>query len=1109
MYSSFLKSPRYGAFKYLWFPILTTLLLIPVAQSNPLLFHTLVELFTVTIAIASFIVAWNTHTLAKNNLLLLLGCGYLSIAVLDLAHAFTFTGMPFFPIDNANTTLQFWIIARFYEAALFVLASFLLKSYLRRSVLVAIATLFTAIALFLVYCDMLPLMMVPETGLTDAKVISEYLIITMMLLSLILLQRKRKLIDRKVRTLTYTSIILTVLAEFTFTLYIEFHSSIVVIGHFLKLFSYWAIYVVLIESNLRQPFLNLARNATTYDALPEEIMVLEPSGIIRQVNQVTRNTFLNRKILGEHCHELQHQPGVLQQDCEICQSISHLDFSSKFEYHDVINKRWYEISLSQINSQHSVAGLVHVRRNITATKEAQNRFSYLNRLYAVLTHTTKALTDTKQHQEQVFNKIVNIVVNHGGFRMAWVGIVDDQKIVPFVTAGQDDGYVETTNVSLDDSPQGLCPGGRAVKTKKVSFINDTEQESNFEPWREESHKRGFRAVASVPLLIGDDVEAVLNIYSQTANVFDHKMLSLLAILGTDISTALTRLHDSQKHRDSQAMVQQLSQTVEQNINSIIVTDSRMQISYVNKAFSELTGYAASDVLHQPPDVFEISFNELYKGERLDEKLDQGQVTFERYNYRADSSRYWAFHAISAIRNNDDEITNYVITSQDHSDLHQAQQTIEKLAFYDPLTSLPNRRLLSDRLAQAIERANRSPDAHVAVMVFDLDNFKVVNDSLGHAYGDELLKHIGELVQEEIRAQDTLSRQGGDEFTIILSDVYDDDKMAAIANNIIEKISTPMMLNGQQIVVGASLGIAIYPSDANSVDTLLSRADMAMYHAKNQGKNNFQFYTASLNERAHHRLELESRLRLAIEQDQFELYYQPQICLVTKKITGVEALIRWNCPEQGQVSPLEFIPLAESTGLIGPIGDWVITTACHTIKQLQRSGLGGLKVAVNVSPFQFRQSRHLVAVIEQALESSGLAPECLTLELTESMLVDDIPSTIGILNSLRALNIKLAIDDFGTGYSSLNYLKKFPIDILKIDQSFTRDITTDANDKAIVAAVIALAHQLGMTALAEGVETVEHQQYLLAQGCEQAQGYLYCKPIPADKLITWCEAFNQP
>jgi diguanylate cyclase (GGDEF)-like protein/PAS domain S-box-containing protein len=667
----------------------------------------------------------------------------------------------------------------------------------------------------------------------------------------------------------------------------------------------------------------------------------------------------------------------------------------------------------------------------------------------------------------MFTDICNIAVRYGGFKMSWIGLVHNKIIKPQVHAGDESGYLKAMEVRVDDSAE----------------------------------QRGYKALAAVPLSINNKVVGIYAIYSELPDAFDEKMLSLLDSLGRDICTAMLRLQERQKREQVEAKIHYLSQVVEQNAHAILITDTHFKIKYANKAFTLLTGYRQQELINKTPAILHSHYvsNDTYSD--ISRALKAGhEWSWQVCNQRKDGSLYWALQSIIPIKSDDGEITHYVSTSEDNTDLHNAQQTIEQLAFYDPLTNLPNRRLLSDRLRQALEHAQRDPEEMVAVTVLDLDNFKTVNDSLGHNYGDDLLKYVAQIFQAQIRSEDTVSRQGGDEFTIILAGMGQIEKIADIAATILEKLSHPINLSGNQVVIGTSIGIAVYPNDADNHDELLRNADMAIYYAKEEGKNNFQFFMPSMNKQAHHRLLLENKLRNGIEKDHFQLFYQPQIDLKTGELIGTEALIRWFDPEQGIIPPAEFIPLAEDTGLIGQIGDWVIEAACRDIKALQEKGFPQIKVAINVSAFQFRHGKHLTDVIRQSLEKYNFPAELFALELTESILIDNVNETLSILNSMRDLGITLAIDDFGTGYSSLSYLKQLPIDILKIDQFFIRDIATDASDKAIVSAIIAMAQQLNIRVLAEGIETIEHQAFLQGQGCDFVQGYLYCKPIPADELF---------
>ena len=1077
------------------------LVLIPLSQSHFLLFHTLVELFAVVVAIISAIVAWHTYALAKNQFLLLLGCGYFYIGGLDLAHTLTFNGLPFLESDAGNTSLQLWIVARFFEAVLLLIAPLFINADFRPRNFILVLTSSMLLLLWAVAYDWLPAFYIAGKGLTLTKIISEYVIIVLLAGALFTFWQAKQEIEKSNFILIIISIILTMLAEFSFTLYSEFSGTMIILGHMLKLLSYWAIYIVLIESSLRTPFLSLARDANTYDAVPDETLVVDRDGYIRQVNEAVRRHMQDPKnAIGSRCHLLQHDPKISEEDCQICRSIKAGDLLTSSEFLIEEQQQWFEVTLSAISHGDKSLAMVHVRRNITVAKEAQARSEVFNRLYTVLSHTNKAIADAASRQ-MMFADICNIAVRYGGFKMSWIGLINNHVVKPQIHAGDESGYLKTMEIRVDDSALARGPVGRAAKRNQVQCVNNTQLDPDFAPWRDAAEDRGYAALAAVPLSVNGKVVGIYAIYSELPDAFDDKMLALLGSLGRDISSAMLRLQERQKRDQAEAKIQQLSQVVEQNAHAILITDINYKIEYANRAFTVLTGYLQQELINKTPAILHSHYTDDDTQNEISRTIKAGREwSGQIRNQRKDGSLYWALQSITPIKNDEGEVTHYVSTSEDNTDLHDAQQTIEQLAFYDPLTNLPNRRLLSDRLQQALEHAQRYQDQIVAVMVFDLDNFKTVNDSLGHNYGDDLLKHVAQIFQSQVRSEDTVSRQGGDEFTIILAGMKQIEKIADIADSILQKLSQPINLSGHQVVIGTSIGIAVYPNDAQSYDELLRNADMAMYHAKDEGKNNFQFFMPEMSKQAHNRLLLENKLRNAIEEDHFQLFYQPQLDLKTGEIMGTEALIRWFDPEQGMISPAEFIPLAEDTGLIGQIGDWVIEAACRDMKALHAKGFPQLKVAINVSAFQFRHGKHLTDVISKVLEQYQYPAELLALELTESILIDDIKETLNVLNSMRSLGITLAIDDFGTGYSSLSYLKQFPIDILKIDQSFIRDITTDASDKAIVSAIIAMAQQLDIDVLAEGVETEEHQAFLQSQGCDYVQGYLYCKPIPADELF---------
>ncbi|MES2315875.1 MAG: EAL domain-containing protein [Pseudomonadota bacterium] len=448
-----------------------------------------------------------------------------------------------------------------------------------------------------------------------------------------------------------------------------------------------------------------------------------------------------------------------------------------------------------------------------------------------------------------------------------------------------------------------------------------------------------------------------------------------------------------------------------------------------------------------------------------------------------------------IFDDDNQFKGYRGTGTDITARKLTEQRIQHIAQHDVLTGLPNRSLLQDRLSQAVAYSVRS--AHpVWVMLIDLDRFKFVNDSMGHKAGDVLLMTIAARLRSALRDTDTVARLSGDEFVLILTEHNDERLNPEIVQRLMDAVAQPVMLGTKEFFVTCSIGVAVYPTDGAGTDGLIEHADIAMYRAKKLGRNNFQFYTPAMNEEAMERVRIEGALRNALERNEFVLHYQPQVNLASGQVVGMEALIRWQHPELGVVAPNRFVSVAEETGLIVPIGAWVMRTACAQNKAWQDAGLGQLRVAVNLSARQFGAA-NLLEDIAAVLEHTGLAPELLEIELTESLFMSDVTLAVETLHGMKALGVNLSIDDFGTGYSSLSYLSRFPIDVLKIDRSFVSDITRDASDAAIVASIIALAHNLKLDVIAEGVETAEQLDYLRRHRCDEMQGYYFSQALAAD------------
>jgi diguanylate cyclase (GGDEF)-like protein/PAS domain S-box-containing protein len=545
--------------------------------------------------------------------------------------------------------------------------------------------------------------------------------------------------------------------------------------------------------------------------------------------------------------------------------------------------------------------------------------------------------------------------------------------------------------------------------------------------------------------------------------------------------------------------QTLRVLIEASPLAIHVLNTEGNVILWNPAAERMFGWSEADVLNRPlaivpedrREAFRLSFAEALQG-RLN-------TNYETRCQRKDGSLVYVNVWRAILLDHEGEISGIMAIVEDITERKAAEERIHYLAYHDTLTGLPNRVLFEERLTEAIAQAEPALQP-LAVMFLSLDRFKKFNDTLGHIIGDQLLRRVAERLNASVGESDTIACFTSDEFAFLLRQVRDADDSAEMARSFQSLLEPPFEIEDQELYVTSSIGIGLYPHDGTDAQSLLKNSGAALYRAKQQGGNNYQFYTPDMNERALKRLALENQLRWAIERKEFKVYYQPQVNISSGQIVGMEALVRWQHPELGLVSPAEFIPLAEDTGLIAPIGEWVLRSACAQTKSWHDCGFTSLHVSVNLSPRQFQQP-DLLLMIERQLKETGLDPTYLELEVTESSVMKNAESAINTLRELKAMGIKISIDDFGSGYSSLSYLKHLPIDVLKIDQSFVSDMTADPKDAAIVMAIIQLAHSLQLKVNAEGVETEEQLRFLRLLRCDEMQGYLFCRPLPV-------EAFKQ-
>jgi diguanylate cyclase (GGDEF)-like protein/PAS domain S-box-containing protein len=557
-----------------------------------------------------------------------------------------------------------------------------------------------------------------------------------------------------------------------------------------------------------------------------------------------------------------------------------------------------------------------------------------------------------------------------------------------------------------------------------------------------------------------------------------------------------RKHAEEALRESEGRYRAMA---EQSADWVWALDINGRHTYSNQRGAAILGYGVAEFLAADsielvhPDDRSL-FRETFQ--KAVTKHCGWQNVVLRWQHRNGSYRILESSA-SPLLDETGQLIGFQGVDRDITERRQAEERIQFLAHHDSLTGLPNRILLRDRFELALAMAGRAK-SHVAMLFLDLDNFKVVNDTLGHAAGDQMLLSVVERLSRCTREGDTISRQGGDEFIVLLHEVPDLETVEGIAGEILNELAEPMAVIGRQLNTSCSIGIAIFPEDGTDFDSLLQKADTAMYNAKDAGRNTYRFFDEQMNRQAHDHLLLQNRLHHALTHEEFHLHYQPQLEIGSGRVIGVEALLRWNDAELGEVAPGRFIPVAEDSGLIVPIGAWALVEACLQAQAWRAAGLPDMTLSVNLSALQFRRA-NLIQSVAGALNRSGLPPHLLELELTESILLQDAENNLDTVRRLKALGVRLSIDDFGTGYSSFSYLKRFAVDRLKIDQSFVRDISTDPDDAAIVSAIIQLARNLRLGIIAEGVETQEQLAFLHEEGCEGAQGFFFSRPLPAAEL----------
>ncbi len=743
---------------------------------------------------------------------------------------------------------------------------------------------------------------------------------------------------------------------------------------------------------------------------------------------------------------------------------------------------WVEISLyinSDEQSEKTVSGIiknVHIER--------------LNREVNQLVRTTEQMVLSSNCSvtdllELVTQELVYIL----GVTLAWVKLCQDNKGQILHHAGQMSDFLFDSSKMWSGLHHKDGPIIEAVD--KYSVVRVTDDSKLIPEWQQRLKNDEIKDSLFVPFYIGGDTKAVIGLHTHEADIFDDDIQQVMVNFAAALRLICQMAED-------QKLMHLHRAAVENTANSIMITDAQGYIEWVNNAFIKITKYQSEDVLGKTPRVLKSNENKPSYAKDIWDTIQSGEVWVgEIINKCKNGDLVTVYQTVTPIIDYLGEITNYVAVSEDVTERKADQERIAFMATHDELTKLPNRNLLHDRLEQAIEHAKRNR-SKMAVLFIDIDHFKFINDSLGHQIGDELLKVLAKRLSSVLRKEDTVARFGGDEFVVILPETSTLADIKNVANNLLYQIKETYHIQEHELVVTGSIGISIYPSDATDADDLIQHADSAMYLAKEQGRNNSQFYTPEINDKLMRRMTMEKALRKAIEHEELILHYQPKVDLSTQKIVGMEALVRWQHPELGLVSPIEFIPLAEETGLILPLGEWVMSTACKQMKAWELHYPDLQNMSINVSARQFWQ-KDFVETAKYIIEQSRVSIEKVEFELTESVVMDDIESAISTMEELKAFGIALSIDDFGTGYSSLSYLQRFPVDVLKIDQSFIADLKPEQSSSAIVRSILALAENFSLRVVAEGIENDYQRQILRSLGCHYGQGYYFSRPESVDEI----------
>jgi diguanylate cyclase (GGDEF)-like protein/PAS domain S-box-containing protein len=744
-------------------------------------------------------------------------------------------------------------------------------------------------------------------------------------------------------------------------------------------------------------------------------------------------------------------------------------------------------------------------RNISERKLAEQKIRRLTSLYNVLSQTNQAIVH-HQNRQELFQDICRIAVELGFLRMAVITSIDlsAEKVSPAAACGADQSFLDTINFQTLRGFDGHGPTMKVVGERRPYVCNDVAADPSLQYRQEAAECFGFQSAAVFPLYCGGQIFGTLNLYAAEKDFFDPDLVAVLEEMAADITFALNNFEREAARKKAEERLLETSATLRALYQAtplpVMITDPEGRTTFWNPAAEQVFGWTEDEVVGRTPPL--VSADEQGEFLRNLARVKNGEPLrgVEVRRQRRDGRLLDMLLFAAPLCDVQGQVSGIVALFMDVSEQKRARDHIVCLAHYDQLTGLANRTLLREGFVRETSRARREGHS-LALCLLDFDKFKTVNDALGHSLGDKLLIQAARRLEDSLRPTDVICRPGGDEFLLLLSGLENPQDSGKVARKILQNLARPFSLEGHTVRMSASMGITIFPEDGLELDTLFRNADTAMYAAKEKGRNRFMFFRGEMDQRIRDRLDLENTLRTALEERTFFLHYQPQVAIGSGRIIGAEALLRYRHPERGLIPPDKLIPVAEDSGLIVPIGEWILDEACRQLHLWREKGLTDLTMAINLSPVQIFQEDFAIRA-KAIFERHRIPPGRLNLELTESIFMAEDERVRQTLLDLKKLGLGISLDDFGTGYSSLSYLKRYAVDEIKIDRAFIQDVCSDPGDAAIVRATIQMAHSLGLNTVAEGVETAEQLEFLRQQQCDLYQGYLCSRPLPADEFYSF-------